>query len=90
MSNLGRDWPDSKEFWPNKRIVSPSIALRQAQGGSSGHSHIVAWGTGSPIREFLYVEDAAEGILLAAERYHESDPVNLGSGMEISIKDCRS
>ena len=45
------------------------------------------WGTGEPTREFLYVEDAAEGILLAAERYDGSAPVNLGSGMEISIKD---
>ena len=45
------------------------------------------WLSGSATREFLYVEDAAEGILLAAERYSESDPVNLGSSMEISIKD---
>src|SRR5439155_7129518 len=45
------------------------------------------WGTGKPTREFLYVEDAAEGILLAAERCNESQPVNLGSGVEISIKD---
>ncbi len=45
------------------------------------------WGDGSPTREFLYVEDAAEGILLATEKYDESDPVNLGSGMEISIRD---
>ena len=44
------------------------------------------WGTGTPTREFLYVEDAAEGILLAAEHYNSSDPVNLGSGTEISIK----
>jgi nucleoside-diphosphate-sugar epimerase len=48
---------------------------------------IVAWGDGSPTREFLYVEDAAEGILLATERYNQSDPVNLGSAFEISIKD---
>ncbi len=47
----------------------------------------MVWGDGSPTREFLYVEDAAEGILLAAEHYNRSDPVNLGSGMEISIKD---
>jgi GDP-L-fucose synthase len=45
------------------------------------------WGDGSPTREFLYVEDAAEGILLAAEKYNSPEPVNLGSGMEISIKD---
>ena len=48
---------------------------------------IVAWGDGSPTREFLYVEDAAEGILLATERYNDSEPVNLGSAFEISIKD---
>ena len=45
------------------------------------------WGDGSPTREFLYVEDAAEGIVLAAERYDGAEPVNLGSGMEISIRD---
>src|SRR5436853_1368504 len=48
---------------------------------------LTVWGTGKPTREFLYVEDAAEGILLAAERYNESQPVNLGAGFEISIKD---
>jgi GDP-L-fucose synthase len=47
---------------------------------------IVLWGDGSPTREFLYVEDAAEGILLASERYDGNEPFNLGSGMEISIK----
>jgi GDP-L-fucose synthase len=48
---------------------------------------IVVWGSGEPTREFLYVEDCAEGILLAAEHYHKPDPVNLGSGFEISIRD---
>ncbi|GAB63392.1 MAG: GDP-L-fucose synthase [Candidatus Jettenia sp.] len=48
---------------------------------------IIVWGTGKPTREFLYVEDAAEGILLAAERYNKPEPVNLGAGFEISIKD---
>ena len=47
---------------------------------------MVVWGDGSPTREFLYAQDAAEGILLAAERYDSSEPVNLGSGEEISIK----
>jgi GDP-L-fucose synthase len=50
-------------------------------------SSITVWGTGKPTREFLYVEDAAEGILLAAEKYNKPDPVNLGAGFEISIKD---
>ncbi len=48
---------------------------------------ITVWGTGKPTREFLYVEDAAEGILLATERYDKPDPVNLGAGFEISIRD---
>jgi len=48
---------------------------------------LTVWGTGSPTREFLYVEDAAEGIVLATEKYNKPDPVNLGSGFEISIKD---
>jgi GDP-L-fucose synthase len=50
-------------------------------------SSITVWGSGKPTREFLYVEDAAEGILLAAEKYNKPDPVNLGAGFEISIKD---
>jgi nucleoside-diphosphate-sugar epimerase len=56
-------------------------------GGRRGDDAIEAWGDGSPTREFLYVEDAAEGIVLAAERYNASEPVNLGSGFEISIRD---
>jgi GDP-L-fucose synthase len=48
---------------------------------------VVAWGDGSPTTEFLYVEDDAEGIILATERYHDSEPVNLGSGKVSSIKD---
>ena len=48
---------------------------------------MTAWGTGSASREFLYVEDAADGIVLAVERYNKAEAVNLGSGMEISIKE---
>ena len=51
---------------------------------------IIVWGTGRATREFLYVEDAAEGIVLATEKYNKSDPVNIGSGFEISIKDLAS
>ena len=51
------------------------------------HPAVTVWGTGRPTREFLYVDDAAEGILLATEKYNKSDPVNLGAGFEISIKD---
>jgi len=55
--------------------------------GNDNRPTVVVWGTGAATREFLYVEDAAEGIVLATERYNESEPVNLGSAMEISIKD---
>ena len=48
---------------------------------------ILVWGTGKPTREFLYVEDAAEAIILATEKYNKSEPVNIGAGFEISIKD---
>ena len=67
--------------------VIPALIRKCLEAQEQRDSQIVAWGTGAPTREFLYVEDAAEGILLAAERYNGEDPVNLGSGMEISIKD---
>lgn len=67
--------------------VIPALIRKCVEAKESGADHIEAWGDGSPTREFLYVEDAAEGILLAAERYNDSDPVNLGSSYEISIKD---
>jgi GDP-L-fucose synthase len=52
-----------------------------------GQDHIVVWGDGSPTREFLYVEDCAEGIVLATERYNGPEPVNLGSGVELPIRE---
>jgi len=67
--------------------VIPALIRKCVEAKERGDSKIVAWGTGKATREFLYVEDAAEGILLAAERYNESAPVNLGSGAEISIKE---
>lgn len=67
--------------------VIPALIRKCLEAERRGDETIVAWGDGSPTREFLYVEDAAEGIVLAGERYNESDPVNLGSGNEISIKD---
>lgn len=67
--------------------VIPALIRKCLEAEAHGETEIVAWGDGSPTREFLYVEDAAEGILLASERYDDSDPVNLGSGNEISIKD---
>lgn len=65
----------------------PAIITRVAEAKQSGADHIAVWGTGKPTRDFLYVEDAAEGILLAAERYDKPEPVNLGSGREISVKE---
>jgi GDP-L-fucose synthase len=67
--------------------VIPALIRKCVEARDRGDDKIVAWGTGSPTREFLYAGDAAEGILLAAERYNGSEPVNLGAGMEISIKD---
>jgi len=66
--------------------VIPALIRKCLEAKARGDKQMVAWGTGSPTREFLYVDDAAEGILLAAERYNRPDPINLGSGMEISIK----
>jgi GDP-L-fucose synthase len=67
--------------------VIPAMIRKCVAAREAGQGEVVLWGDGSPTREFLYVEDAAEGILLAAERYDSSDPVNLGNGVEISIKD---
>ncbi len=74
-------------FDPKSSHVIPALIKKCIEASENGASHIEVWGDGSPTREFLYVEDAAEGILLAAEKYNRSDPVNLGSGNEISIKD---
>ena len=67
--------------------VIPAMIRKFLEAHESGAREVVLWGDGSPTREFLYVEDAAEGICAAAERYDGADPVNLGSGDEISIKD---
>ena len=67
--------------------VIPAMIRKFLEAHESGAREVVLWGDGSPTREFLYVEDAAEGILAAAERYEGGDPVNLGSGDEISIRD---
>jgi GDP-L-fucose synthase len=66
--------------------VIPALIRKCIEAQERGEKQVVLWGDGSPTREFLYAEDAAEGILLAAEGYNDSEPVNLGSGMEISIK----
>jgi GDP-L-fucose synthase len=67
--------------------VIPALIRKYIEAQERGDREVVVWGDGSPTREFLYVEDAAEGILLAAERYNGREPINLGSGNEISIKD---
>ena len=67
--------------------VIPALIRKCVEAKAAGKPEIVVWGSGTPTREFLYVEDAADGIMLAAERYEKSDPVNLGSGREISIRD---
>ncbi len=67
--------------------VIPALIRKCVEAKENGSDHVQAWGTGAASREFLYVEDAAEGILLAAERYNESEPVNLGAGFEIKIRD---
>ncbi len=67
--------------------VIPALIRKCIEAKENGSSQVNLWGDGSPTREFLYVEDAARGIRLAAERYNGSEPANLGSGHEISIKD---
>ena len=67
--------------------VIPALIRKCVEARDSGASKFVVWGTGQATREFLYVEDAAEAIVIAAERYDKPDPVNLGSGEEISIRD---
>lgn len=66
--------------------VIPALIRKCVEAREHGDASIEVWGDGSPTREFLYVEDAAEGILLATERYDKPEPVNLGAGFEISIK----
>ena len=66
--------------------VIPAMIRKCAEAKATGAAEIILWGDGSPTREFLYVEDAAEGILLATERYDAEQPVNLGSGEEVSIR----
>ena len=67
--------------------VIPAMIRKFVSARQRGDREVGLWGDGSPTREFLYVEDAADGILLAAEKYDSSEPVNLGSGQEISIAD---
>jgi len=72
---------------PENSHVIPALIKKCVDAVRRGERTITVWGDGSPTREFLYVEDAAVGVLLATERLNESTPVNLGSGREVSIKD---
>lgn len=74
-------------FDPASSHVIPALIRKVGEAKKQGRDFIDVWGTGTPTREFIYVEDAAEGILLATEKYEHSNPVNIGSGVEISIKD---
>lgn len=74
-------------FNPKQSHVLPALIKKFVDARNKNVSHVIIWGTGKPTREFLYVEDAAEGILLATERYNKPEPINLGASFEISIKD---
>src|SRR5215468_3310712 len=74
-------------FDPDTSHVIPALIRKCVEAQARGEQQLVAWGTGSPTREFLYVEDAADGILLATERYDKPEPVNLGFGEELTIND---
>jgi GDP-L-fucose synthase len=77
-------------FHPESSHVIPAMIRKFLEAVDRNDRQVVLWGDGSPTREFLYVEDAAQAILLAAERYASPEPVNLGSGQEISIRDLAS
>jgi GDP-L-fucose synthase len=74
-------------FDPASSHVIPALINKCVEARERGDDHVEVWGTGSASREFLYVDDAAEGIVLAAERYDGAEPVNLGVGQEITIRD---
>ena len=74
-------------FDPGSSHVIPALIKKCADAVENGESKVEVWGTGEPTREFLYVDDAAEAIVLAAENYNGREPVNLGSGKEIRIKE---
>jgi GDP-L-fucose synthase len=74
-------------FNPESSHVIPALIKKFSDAKRQGLKEVVIWGTGKPTREFLYVEDAAKGLILATQKYDKSDPINLGAGFEISIKD---
>lgn len=74
-------------FIPVRSHVMPALIRRVAEAKKAKLPFIEVWGTGTATREFLYIDDAAKGIVMATQKYNKPDPVNLGSGMEISIRD---
>ena len=74
-------------FRPDSSHVIPALIKKCVEAVDQGENDVVIWGDGTPTREFIYVDDAAEGIALASEKYNGAEPVNIGSGHEISIKD---
>ncbi len=77
--------PGDNFSWGSSHVI-PALIRKCVEAQRQGQDHITVWGTGRATREFLYVDDAARGILMAAEKYNSSEPVNLGAGFEISIK----
>ena len=75
------------KFHPAVSHVIPALIKKCVDAKEAGSDHIEVWGTGSASREFLYVDDAAEGVVLAAERYDGADPINLGANHELPVKD---
>jgi GDP-L-fucose synthase len=77
-------------FDPRSSHVIPALIKKCIDAIEKNEKEVVVWGTGQATREFIYVEDAADGIILAMEKYNHSDPVNIGAGFEISIRDLVS
>ena len=77
--------PGDNFSWESSHVI-PALIRKCVEAKERRESHITVWGTGRATREFLYVDDAARGIVLAAEKYNSSQPVNLGAGFEITIK----
>ncbi len=74
-------------FDPASSHVIPALIRKAIEARDAGQDHLVVWGTGRASREFLYVADAARAMALATEHYNEPDPVNIGSGQEVTIRD---
>lgn len=73
-------------FDPESSHVIPALIRKCVEAGKENKKQITVWGTGKPTREFLYAEDAAEAVILSAEKYNKPEPINIGAGFEISIK----